>query len=116
MTPVGSGLIALWLSQGKGVGWFWNSQAEYEVAAEFASVGILFYTGAFAILEAGVLILMVLALKALESYEKRKEQRRREQLKRAAQLLLEAHRRSKETGESVEAIFEQLLDENWQPD
>ena len=116
MTPVGSGLIALWLSQGDDVGWLWNSQSEFEVAAKFASVGILFYTGAFAILEAGVLTIMVLALKALESYEKRKEQRRREHLKRAAQLLLEAHRRNKETGEPVEAIFEQLLDENWQPD
>ena len=75
MTPIGSGLVTLWLSQGESVGWLWNSQAEFGVAAKFASAGILFYTGSFAILEAGVGLLMVLALKALESYEIRKEQR-----------------------------------------
>lgn len=80
MTPIGSGLVTLWLSQGEGVRWFWNSQAEFGVAAKFASAGILFYTGSFAILEAGVWLIMVLALKALESYEKRKEQRRQDWL------------------------------------
>ena len=59
---------------------------------------------------------MVLALKALEGYEKRKEQRRKALLHEAAVLLLEAQRRSKETGESIEDIFEKLIDEKWQPD
>ena len=115
MTPIGSGLVALWLSQGENVGWFWNSQADYGVAAKFASAGILFYTGTFAILEMGVWISMVLALKALQDYDRRKEQRRREQLRRAGELALEGIRRSRETGEPVEAIIERLIDESWQP-
>lgn len=80
MTPIGSGLVTLWLSRGEHVGWLWNSQAEFGVAAKFASAGILFYTGSFAILESGVWLLMVLALKALESYEIRKERRRQDWL------------------------------------
>ena len=80
MTPIGSGLIALWLSQADNVGWFWNSRAEFAVAGKFASVGILFYTGIFAILEIGVWLAMVLALEALRNYERRKEQRRQERV------------------------------------
>ena len=108
--------MALWLSQGENVGWLWNSQADYGVAAKYASVGILFYTGTFAVLESGVWIFMVLALKALQDYDRRKEQRRREQLRRAGELALEGIRRSKETGEPVEAIIERLFDEGWQPE
>ena len=85
MTPIGSGLVVLWLSQADNVGWFWNSQAEFEVAGRFSSVGILFYTGIFAILEVGVWLSMVLALKALEGYERRKEQRHLEMLLRVLQ-------------------------------
>ena len=80
MTPVGSGLVVLWLSQAENVGWIWNSQAEFAVASRYSSVGILFYTGIFAILEVGVWLSMVLALKALEGYERRKEQRHMERL------------------------------------
>ena len=115
-TPLGSLLLTLWLSQVENVGWFWNSQAEFEVAARFASGGILFYTASFAAVETGVWLLMVLALRALENYEKRKKQREREQQKRGAATLLEAQKMSKETGEAVEVIFNRLLDENWQPD
>lgn len=104
-------MLTLWLSQVENVGWFWNSQAEFEVAAKFASGGILFYTASFASLETGVLLLMVLALKALESYEKRKEQRRREQLERGAALSLEAQRLSQETGEPYEDILRKLISE-----
>ena len=104
-TPLGSLLLTLWLSQVENVGWFWNSQAEFEVAAKFASGGILFYTASFAALETGVWLLMVLALKALENYEKRKQQRQRELLQRAAALALEALRRSEETGEPHEEIL-----------
>ena len=109
MTPIGSGLVALWLSQGENVGWLWNSQADYEVAAKFVSVGILFYTGTFAILETGVWLIMVLALKALQDYDRRKEQRRREQLEKGAALSLEAQRRSQETGEPYEEILRRLI-------
>ncbi len=116
MTPIGSGLIALWLSQGENVGWFWNSQSEFEVAAKFASVGILFYTGAFAILEVGVWLFMVLAMQAFRSYEKRKKQRQREQLEKGAALSLEAQRQNEETGEPYEEILQRLIAENWRPD
>ena len=111
MTPVGSGLVALWLSQGENVGWFWNSQAEYEVAGKFASVGILFYTGAFAILEVGVWLIMVLAMQVLRSYERQKQRRQREQLEKGAALALEAQRLSQETGEPYEEILRKLISE-----
>ena len=111
MTPVGSGLVTLWLSQGEYVGWLWNSQAEFGVAAKFASAGILFYTGSFAILESGVWLLMVLALKAFESYEKRKEQRRqiREQLEEQLRQdwLLDFLQSVK--GSVPEDVFEQII-------
>ena len=113
--PLGSLLLTLWLSQVENVGWFWNSQAEFEVAAKFASGGILFYTASFAALESGVII-VVLGLQMYKKFEEDREKRRREQLQRGATVLLEAQRRSKETGESVEVIFDRLLDENWQPD
>ena len=100
MTPIGSGLVTLWLSQGEFVGWLWNSQAEYEVAAKFASAGILFYTGSFAILETGGWLLMVLALKALESYEKRKEQRQQDWLLNFLQSV---------EGKVSEEIFEEIM-------
>ena len=110
-TPLGSLLLTLWLSQIENVGWFWNSQAEFEVAAKYASGGILFYTASFAALETGVWILMVLALKALENYEKRKQQRQREQLERGAALALEAQRLSQESGEPYEEILRKLISE-----
>ena len=110
-TPLGSLLVTLWLSQVENVGWFWNSPAEFEVAARFASGGILFYTASFAALETGVLLLMVLALRALENYERRKEQRRRDQLEKGAALSLEAQRLSRETGEPYEEILRKLISE-----
>ena len=110
-TPLGSVLLTLWLSQVENAGWFWNSQADFEVAAKFASGGILFYTASFAALETGVWLLMVLALKALENYEKRKRQRQREQLERGAALALEAQRLSQETGEPYEEILRKLISE-----
>ena len=115
-TPIGSLLITLWLSQAENVGWFWNSQAEFEVAARYASGGILFYTASFAVLETGVWLLMVLALKALQDYDRRKEQRRREQLEKGAEFALEALRRSEETGEPYEEILRRLIWEERKPD
>lgn len=100
MTPIGSGLVTLWLSQGEGAGWLWNSQAEFGVAAKFASAGILFYTGSFAILEAGVWLLMVLALKALEGYEKRKERRQQDSLMAFLQSV---------KGSVPDDVFEQVM-------
>ena len=110
-TPLGSLLLTLLLSQAENVGWFWNSEAEFEVATKFASGGILFYTASFAALEMGVWLLMVLALRALENYEKRKQQRRREQLERGAALSLEAQRLSQETGEPYEDVLRKLISE-----
>ena len=59
---------------------------------------------------------MALALKALQDYDRRKEQRRRERLRENAALALEAIRRREETGEPVEVIIGRLIDENWQPE
>ena len=109
-TPLGSLLVTLWLSQVENVGWFWNSQAEFEVAAKFASGGILFYTASFAALETGVII-MVLGLQIYKKFEEDREKRRREQLERGAALALEAQRLSKETGEPYEEILQKLISE-----
>ena len=114
-TPIGSTLLTLWLSQAECVGWWWNSQAEFEVAARFASAGILFYTASFASLETGVWIIMVLALRAIESYEARKEKRRQADAARGAAMWREAERLSEESGEPAETIFERLNKKNWQP-
>ena len=82
--PIGSGLVTLWLSQAENVGLFWNSQAEFEVVGKFASTGILFYTGSFAILETGVMA-MALAWhlhKKFEADRARREQEFRQELRR----------------------------------
>ena len=105
-------MLTLWLSQVENVGWVWNSQADFEVAAKFASGGILFYTASFAALETGVWLLMVLALKALENYDKRKQQRQREQIEKGAALALEAQHISKETGAPYEDILRKLISES----
>ena len=122
-TPIGSLLVTLWLSQAEGVGWWWNSQAEFAVAARYASGGILFYTASFAALETGVWLLMVLALYALRSYQEKKRERERELLEReheiqaaGAAMWREAVRQSKESGESPEEIFKRLQSTNWRPD
>ena len=133
-TPIGSLLVTLWLSQAEGVGWWWNSQAEFAVAASFASGGILFYTASFAALETGVWLLMVLALHAIRNYEakKRKEEEERQERERkreeerrqrdqemqaiGAAMWREAERQSEESGESPEEIFKRLQSMNWQPD
>lgn len=111
-TPIGSTLVTLWLSQVENVGWWWNSQAEFEVAARFSSAGILFYTASFASLETGVWIIMVLALRALESYEARSKKRRQALIA----LGIEAQRRSQDTGKPVEEVLKEMEAANWKPD
>ena len=122
-TPIGSLLVTLWFSQAEGVGWWWNSQAEFEVAARFASGGILFYTASFAALETGVWLLMVLALYALRSYEAKKREREQQMRERelamqaiGAAMWREAERQSEESGESPEEVFKRLQSTNWRPD
>ena len=115
-TPIGSVLVTLWLSQAADVGLWWNSQSEFEVAARFASGGILFYTASFAALETGVWLLMVLALYALKSYEAKKRERELEMQAIGAAMWREAQRQSEESGESPEEIFKRLQSINWRPD
>ena len=115
-TPIGSVLVTLWLSQAADVGLWWNLQAEFEVAARFASGGILFYTASFAALETGVWLLMVLALYALRSYEAKKRERELEMQAIGAAMWREAQRQSEESGESPEEIFKRLQSINWRPD
>ena len=113
---MGSLLATLWLSQVENMGWWWNSQGELEVAATFASGGILFYTASFAALETGVWLLMVLALRAIENYEARKRKRELEMQAIGAAIWREAQRQSDESGESPEEIFKRLQSINWRPD
>ena len=111
-TPIGSTLLTLWLSQIENVGWWWSSPAEFEVAAKFASAGILFYSAAFASLETGVWLIVVLAFHAIKKYEREREKRRQELIA----LGVEAHRRSVETGKPVEEVLKELEAEDWKPD
>lgn len=74
-TPFGSLLFTLSLSQTGNVGWWLNSQADYEIAAKFASLGVLFYTASFAALETGVWLVMVLALQALRKFDRDRAKR-----------------------------------------
>ena len=116
--PIGSLLVTLWLSQAKDVGWWWNSQAEIEIAAAFASAGILFYTASFAALETGVMV-MVLAYHVMKKFEADIEKRRQEQIEKGTTngiaLALEADRRRQGTGESLEQAIAKLREEGWQP-
>ena len=113
-TPIGSLLATLWLSQAGDVGWWWNSQAEYKVAAEFASAGILFYTASIAALEAGVW-LMVLGLQLYRKFEQDRAKRRQELMGIGAELALEAQRISKETGKPYEEILQNLIAKETHP-
>ena len=54
---------------------------------------------------------MVLALRAIESYEARSKKRRQALIA----LGIEAQRRSDATGKSVEEVLKELESENWQP-
>jgi hypothetical protein len=114
-TPIGSLLVTLWLSQAQGVGWWWNSRSELEVAATFASVGILFYTVSFAVLEIGLMVIMVLALQVIKRYEEGREKRQQELIDKGVALALEAERRRQGTGDSLEQAIEKLRAEGWQP-
>ena len=105
-TPICSLLVTLWLSQSKGVGRWWNTQADFEAAAQFASAGILFYTASFAALELGVMIL-VLAWKVKEYFDKKL---RDEGIK----LALEANRQKRDD-ESLEQAIERLKADKWKP-
>ena len=105
-TPICSLLVTLWLSQSKGVGRWWNTQADFEAAAIFASAGILFYTASFAALELGVMIL-VLAWKVKEYFDKKL---RDEGIK----LALEANRQKRDD-ESLEQAIERLKADKWKP-
>ena len=113
-TPIGSLLVTLWLSQAKDVGWWWNSPSEVEVAAEFSSAGILFYTAAFAALETGVMS-MVLAYHVMKKFEADREKRRQELINQGVALGAEAERQRQETGESLEQAIERLKAEGWRP-
>ncbi len=73
--PFGSLLITLYLSQAGNVGWWLNSRADYKVAAEFASLGFILYAASFAALETGAWLVMVLALYALEAFDRRRAKR-----------------------------------------
>ena len=119
LTPIGSTVVTFFLSRSKDVGWVWNSQAELEVAANFASGGILFYTASFVALEAGVWIIMVLALQALKKYEADKLQARKklrqDESPKVAAMFREAQRLSEETREAAETIFDRLYSQDWQP-
>ena len=125
-TPFGSLLFTLSLSQAENVGWWWNSQAEYEVAAQFASIGVLFYTASFAALETGVWLAMVLALQALEAFDRRRAKRdqglRSEGMALTmrlveelgvdqARILIERAREEKEPSETWEQTIERLKQE-----
>ena len=82
--PFGSLLITLYLSQTGDVGWWLNSRADYKVAAEFASLGFIIYAASFAALETGVWLVMVLALYALEAFDRRRAERDQEVRSEAA--------------------------------
>ena len=111
---MGSLLVTLWLSQAEGVGWWWNSRAELEAAADFASAGILFYSASFAALETGVMS-MVLAYQVIKKFEEDREKRRQEQIDKGIALALEAERRRQGTEDSLEQAIEKLRAEGWQP-
>ena len=107
--PFGSLLFTLSLSQSGNVGWWLNSRADYKVAAEFASLGVLFYTASFAALETGVWLVMVLALQALRKFDRDRAKRDREVRFEAAAVTL---RLVEELGaEAALALIERADDE-----
>jgi hypothetical protein len=109
--PIGSLSVTLWLSQAKDVGWWWNSQSEFEIAAQYASGGILFYTASFAALETGAWLVMVLALQAIKRFEEEREKRQQNLIALGA----EAERQRQETGESLDEAIKRLQTEGWKP-
>ena len=124
--PIGSLLFTLSLSQTGNVGWWLNSRADYEVAAEFASLGVLFYAASFAALETGVWLVMVLALQALRKFDrdraKRDEELRSEGMAvamrlvdelglEAARVVIERADSERMRGETWEQAIERLRQE-----
>lgn len=132
-TPVGSLLTTLLLSYNECTGWCLTSQAEAELASRFASVGILIYTASFAVLETGVM-LVVLAWKVKEYFDRKAEEDRERIMADREQIMAEgraegraegeaialarrreAERLGMETTDSVDVIYQRLRDEGWQP-
>ena len=98
-TPVGSLLTTLFLSYNECTGWCLTSQAEAELASRFASVGILIYTASFAVLETGVM-LVVLAWKVKEFFD-RKAEEDRERIKAERERIEEDRERIKADRERI---------------
>ena len=120
--PFGSLLITLYLSQTGDVGWWLNSRADYKVAAEFASMGFILYAASFAALETGVWLVMVLALYALEAFDRKRAKRDQEvgsEVMRlvdelgqeAARALMERARNERVRGETWRQTIERLRQE-----
>lgn len=119
-TPIGSLLVTLQLSRPK---------PELEEMAAFASLGVLFYTASFAVLETIGVSLMVLALQILKKFERdRSEHDQKLRSEALAQgvaqglsyafgyaIVEEAQRQRENTGETLEQAVHRLREKNWQP-
>ncbi len=115
-TAIGGVVLTFFLS-GASISDVWDTASEFKAAAAIAPIGVLIYTAFAALLEAGVMA-MVLALafagKLIDEFYER-ERRRKEREEFLIALGVEAERRRNETGGSLEEIVAQLVAEDWRP-
>ena len=122
-TAIGGIVLTFFLS-GASLSDVWDTTSEFKAAAGIAPIGVLIYTAFAALLEAGVMAMvlaMAVAGKLIDEFYERQE-RRKEQEKQQEErekfliaLGVEAERRRRETGGSLEEIVAQLVAEDWRP-
>ena len=116
-TAIG-GLVLTYFLSGASLTDIWDTSGEFKAAAALAPLAVLIYTAFAAMLEAGVMA-MVLAIavagKLLDEFNER-QRKREEERKYLIALGWEAGRQSLASGESREEAIARLTAEGWQPD
>ena len=115
-TAIG-GLVLTYFMSGASLTDIWDTSSEFKAAATLAPLAVLIYTAFAAMLEAGVMA-MVLAIavagKLLDEFNER-ERKREEERKYLIALGMEAERQRRTSGETADEVVARLTAEGWQP-
>ncbi len=115
-TAIGGVVLTYFLS-GASFTDIWDTSSEFKAAATLAPLAVLIYTAFAAMLETGVMA-MVLALavagKFIDEFNDR-EKRRKEREEYLIALGAEAERQRQASGESREEAVARLIVEGWKP-
>ena len=115
-TAIG-GLVLTYFLSGATLTDIWDTSGEFKAAATLAPLAVLIYTAFAAMLEAGVMAVVLaiaVAGKLLDEFNER-ERKRKERDQYLIALGAEAERQRQASGETVEEAVARLMAEGWQP-